>query len=58
MKPCERELHLLLDSGDPRYPKARRVVGAVVRQGRLANARLALNDQDRALAAAHVANER
>ena len=54
MQPRERQLHLGLDAGDPRDAEARRLPGAVLQQGGLADARLAADDQDGALAAAHV----
>ena len=54
MQPRERQLHLGLDAGDPRDAKAGRLPGAVVQERRLADARLAADDQHRALAAADV----
>ena len=54
MQPRERQLHLGLDAGEPRDAEARRLPGAMVQQRRLADARLAADDQHRALAAAHV----
>ena len=54
MQPRERQLHLGLDPGDPRDAEARRLPRAVVQERRLADARLAAEDQHRALAAAHV----
>ena len=54
MQPRERQLHLRLDAGDLRDPEARRLPSAVVQERGLADARLAADDQDRALAAADV----
>jgi hypothetical protein len=46
----ERQLHLGLDSGDAGDPEPRRLPSAVLQDGRLADAGLAANDEDRALA--------
>ena len=50
----EGQLHLGLDAGDPRDTEARRLPGAMVQEGRLADARLAADDQDGTLAAPDV----
>ena len=54
MQPRERQLHLGLDARDLRDAEARRLLSAVLQQRRLADTRLAPDDQDRALAATHV----
>src|SRR5215207_10238218 len=50
----KRQLHLGLDARDLRDTKTGRLPSAVVQEGRLADAGLPADDQDRALAAAHV----
>src|SRR5215211_205755 len=50
MQAGERQLHLGLDPGDPRDAETGCLPRAVMQQRRLADARLAADDQDRALA--------
>jgi hypothetical protein len=57
MQSGERQLHLGLNPGDPRDAEAGRLPSAVVQESRLADARLAADDQDRALAAANVCRQ-
>jgi hypothetical protein len=52
MEPGEGELHLGLDSGDPGDAEARCMTSAMVQERGLADAGLAADDEDRALAAA------
>ena len=54
MQPRERQLHLGLDPRDLRDPEAGRLLGGVSQQRRLADARLAADDQDGAAAVARV----
>ena len=54
MQSRERQLHLGLDPGDPGDAEARRLPSAMVQQRRLADARLAADDQHCALPAADV----
>jgi hypothetical protein len=52
VQPRERELHLGLDSRDARDPEAGGLLGAVLQQGGLADARLAVQHEHAAVAAA------
>ncbi len=54
MQPREGQLHLGLDPGDPGDAEARGLTGAMVQERGLADARLAADDEHRALAAADV----
>jgi len=54
----ERQLHLRFDAGYLLEPEARRLASAVAQQGRLADARLTLHDENRALTPAHVVEQR
>jgi 2-methylisocitrate lyase-like PEP mutase family enzyme len=57
MDPGERELHLRLDSGDPRHTESRGLPGEVPEQRRLSDACLASHDQDGAITFAHLCQE-
>jgi hypothetical protein len=57
MQSGERQLHLGLDAGDPGDAKSGCLSSAVVQEGRLADARLAADDQNRALAATDVVQQ-
>src|SRR5215216_5603279 len=54
MQSGERQLHLGLDPGDPRDAETGCLPCAVVQERRLTDARLAADDQDRAVAGADV----
>ena len=54
MEPGERQLHLGLDACDPRDSEAGCLVAAVAQERRLANAGIAPDDEDGALALADV----
>jgi hypothetical protein len=57
MQSGERQLHLGLNPGDPRDAEAGRLLSAVVQERRLTDARLAADDQHRALAATDILQE-
>jgi hypothetical protein len=48
MEPCERQLHLGLDAGDPGDAESRGLLRAVLQERGLAHPGLAAHDQDRA----------
>ena len=53
----ERQLHLGLDSDDPGDSKSGRLPSAIVQERRLADARLATDDENCTLPAAHVRHQ-
>jgi hypothetical protein len=54
VQPRERQLHLGLDPGDAREAEPRRLLSAMLQQRRLADSRLAADDEDGALTASDV----
>ena len=58
MQPGKRKLHLRLDPGAGFHPEARRAGAEMIEQRRLADPWATHHDQDTAVAAAHIVEER